>query len=92
MARRKLVLVSGRGYGKARELEREREREPEPVLRTRHGHRYRVVKPETTATQLDRFFAERKLEPHGDGSFENAEPLDEKTRRTKSRGSNKSST
>ena len=65
--------------------------EPEPVLRTRHGHRYRVVKPETTATQLDRFFAERKLEPHGDGSFENAEPIAEKTRRTKSRGSNKSS-
>lgn len=67
------------------------EPEPEPRLPV-SGHRYRVVKPETTATQLDRFFAERKLEPHGDGSFENAEPLDEKTRRTKSRGSNKSST
>ena len=74
------------------QVSRTRRAQPEPALRTRHGHRYRVVKLETTATQLDAFFAERKLEPHGDGSFENAEPIVEKTRRTKSRGSNKSST
>jgi hypothetical protein len=58
------------------------------VPRTPCGLRYRVVKPDTTATQLDRFFAERNLEPHGDGSFESAEPIVETRRRTKSRGTN----
>lgn len=60
--------------------------EADPVKRAPPGLRFRVVRVESTATQLDRFFAERKLEPHGDGSYDGAEPIAEKSRRTRGRG------
>lgn len=90
MARRRLKLVPAEPVPRRRRAPPEPE--PEPRLPV-SGLRYRVVKPETTAAQLDRFFADRKLEPHGDGSFENAEPIAEKQTRARSRrGGNKSST
>lgn len=59
---------------------------PEPQKPVPPGLRFRVVRMESTATQLDRFFAERKLEPYGDSSYDGAEPIAETRRRKSGRG------